>query len=375
MKIVLFGIPGAGKSTQGNLLSRQLHIPYLSTGHIFRRLALEKTNWGRFVKETMAAGLLIPDKETIAIVNEYLSRSEYQQGYILDGFPRNLYQARTFANHLDHVLYLKVTDKESLWRIAGRGDHSRDDDTIAAMKKRIDIFHKTTRPVLDYYRKKGLVIEVDGTKTIKQVNEFILKSIGKTIGKNGLTNWSKRGNVVLAIVGLPGAGKSAAANYYRKKNFPCIRLGAITDGIIRERKLTFTVENERQVREDLRRKYGMDAYMKLNIPKIRKLFKEHKVVVVDGMRSYQEYVTAQTAFRKVFLLAIVADKELRYRRIKNRGTRANIRGAKRDIQEVLNLNIGPTIALADKIIINNSTVKDLEDQLEEVYRQVYFGLS
>jgi len=374
MKIVLFGIPGAGKSTQGNLLSKQLHIPYLSTGHIFRKIAQEKTQWGRFIKETMAAGLLIPDKETIEIVNEYLSRPEYQAGYILDGFPRNLHQAKTFTNHVDHVLYLKVSDKESLWRIAGRSDEARNDDTIAAVKKRIDIFHNATRPVLDYYRKEGRLIEVDGSKSIKQVNEFILKSVGKTLGKNGLTNWYKRRKVLLCIVGLPGAGKSVAADYYRERDFPVIRLGQITDDLLKERGLENNNENNRKIREEIRSQYGMDAYIKLNSHKIKKGFEMSSVVVVDGMRSYEEYLCAQKDYKNVFLLGIVGDKQIRYARLKRRKTRSNLSGPKRDLQEVINLNMGPTIALADKLIINNGTRVDFEDKLEEVYREVYFGL-
>ncbi len=373
MKIVLFGIPGAGKSTQGNLLSKQFHIPYLSTGHIFRNIAQEKTKWARFVKETMAAGLLIPDKETIQIVNEYLSRKEYQKGYILDGFPRNIYQAKKFTNNIDNVIYLKVSDKESLWRISGRVDEGRADDTVHAVKKRIDIFHKHTEPVLDYYRKKDLLKEIDGTKTIKQVNELILKSIGKTIGKNGVTSWFKRRKTILAIVGLPGAGKSAAANYFKAKGFPVIRLGQITDDIIKEKGLKFTVENEKKVREGIRQKEGMAAYMVANVPKIKKTLENNKVVVIDGLRSYEEYLFAKKSFKNVFLLAIVADKKLRHKRIKSRQVRANVRGEKRDVQEVLNLNMGPTIALADKIVINNSTIFELESKLEEAYRQVYYG--
>ncbi len=374
MKIVLFGIPGAGKSTQGNLLSRQLHIPYLSTGHIFRKIAQEKTQWGRYIKETMAAGLLIPDKETIMIVNDYLSRREYQKGYILDGFPRNLYQAKTFINHIDSVIYLKIPDKESLWRIAGRESEGRDDDTIAAMKKRIEIFHKYTKPVLDYYRKKQLLVEIDGSNNIKHVNKYLLKSLGKSIGKNGLTSWHKRRKVLLAIVGLPGAGKSVAADYFKKRGFPVIRLGQITDDIIKERKLINNNANNKIVREEMRAKYGMDAYIVKNIPKIRHEFESGPVVVIDGMRSYEEYLCAQKNFRNVYLLAVVADKQIRYSRLKRRKTRSNLSGPDRDTQEVVNLNMGPTIALADSLIINNDTALDFENKLEDVYRQVYFGL-
>src|SRR5581483_6572525 len=88
MRIILIGIQGAGKSTQGNLLSKKLKIPYLSTGHIFRENAKEKTQMGRYIKELMNAGYLIPDNKTNDIVSEYLSRPEYKKGYIMDGYPR-----------------------------------------------------------------------------------------------------------------------------------------------------------------------------------------------------------------------------------------------------------------------------------------------
>src|SRR5205085_11022929 len=110
MKIILIGIQGAGKSTQGNLLSKDLDIPYLSTGHIFRELAKEHTTLGRYVKETMNAGFLIPDNKTLEIVSEYLNRTEYQKGYILDGFPRTITQAKAFKNGIDKVIYLEVSD-------------------------------------------------------------------------------------------------------------------------------------------------------------------------------------------------------------------------------------------------------------------------
>jgi len=139
--------------------------------------------------------------------------------------------------------------------------------------------------------------------------------------------------------------------------------------------LPFNKENERKIREGLRKKYGMDAYMQQNVKKIKSLLKTEQVVIIDGMRSYQEYVTAQKEFENVFLLAIVADKELRYSRIKKRKTRANLRGPDRDLQEVINLNIGPTIALADALIINNSSKADFENELENIYRKVYYGIS
>lgn len=182
MKIILIGIQGAGKSTQGNLLSQKIKVPYLSTGHIFRVLAGEKTKLGRYIKEVMTAGYLIPDRKTLKIVSEYLARDEYAKGYILDGFPRTLIQAKEFKNGVDKVVYLRVSDKEALWRLAYRNGEVREDDTLAAIRKRIDLFHKFTEPVLEYYRKQGKLVEVDGEKTIEDIHKEIVKKIGKSNG-------------------------------------------------------------------------------------------------------------------------------------------------------------------------------------------------
>jgi len=174
MKIILIGIQGSGKSTQGNMLARQFDVSYLSTGHIFRQLAQEKTPMGRYIKETMNAGFLIPDDKTLEIVTEYLHRPEYEKGYILDGFPRTLKQAEVFKNGINKVIYLKVSDKEALWRLSLRTGDGREDDTLAAIKRRIDLFHKFTEPVVDYYKEKGMLIEVDGEKPINDIfNEII----------------------------------------------------------------------------------------------------------------------------------------------------------------------------------------------------------
>ena len=177
MKIILIGIQGAGKSTQGNLLSEKLKIPYLSTGHIFRDLAKEHTRLGRHIKEVMNAGYLISDRKTLHIVSEYLKRPEYKNGYILDGFPRTLVQAKHFENGIDHVIYLMVSDKEALWRLSYRNGEARQDDTLKAILKRIELFHKVTKPVLDFYRKRGLLHEIDGEQEIKKIHKEILRKI------------------------------------------------------------------------------------------------------------------------------------------------------------------------------------------------------
>jgi adenylate kinase len=179
MKIVLLGIQGSGKSTQGNLLKKKLGLPYLSTGHIFRDIAKEHTPQGRYIKEIMNAGYLIPDSKTLEIVSEYLHRPEYQDGYILDGFPRTVKQAEAFENGITKAIHLKVSDKEALWRLAYRDDETREDDTLNAIKKRIETYHKSTDPVLEYYKKKHMLAEIDGEQDIKKINKEILTKIGK----------------------------------------------------------------------------------------------------------------------------------------------------------------------------------------------------
>ena len=188
MKIILIGIQGAGKSTQGNLLSKKINIPYLSTGHIFRELAKEKTRRGRYVKETLATGLLLPDDIAIPVVADYLKKPEYKQGWILDGFPRHLKQAKKFSAKFDVAINIMVSDKEALWRLSFRVDETgniREDETLMALRKRINLFHKLTEPVLDYYRKKDLLIDVDGERKIEAINDDIMSKIRWYMKGNG----------------------------------------------------------------------------------------------------------------------------------------------------------------------------------------------
>lgn len=177
LKILLLGIQGAGKSTQGNLLRDKLGIPYLSTGHIFREMAKEKTQLGRYIKETINSGILVPDKKTLEIVENYLSRPEYAEGYIMDGFPRTVVQAKAFKNGINKAIYLKVSDREALWRLAFRDEMGREDETLKAILKRIEMYHKFTDPVIDYYREKGVLIEVDGERSIEEIHEYIFKKV------------------------------------------------------------------------------------------------------------------------------------------------------------------------------------------------------
>ncbi|MCA9369686.1 MAG: nucleoside monophosphate kinase [Pseudomonadales bacterium] len=176
MKLVLIGIQGAGKSTQGNLLSERYNLPYLSSGHIFREMAKEKTKLGRWLKETLNAGALVPDDTTLEVVLTYLEKPEYEAGYILDGFPRTVPQAEAFNGGVDQVVYLAVSDREALWRISGRVS-DREDETLSAIRKRIELFHEHTEPVTQYYKSQEKLCIVDGEETVEEVFAAITKQL------------------------------------------------------------------------------------------------------------------------------------------------------------------------------------------------------
>lgn len=375
MKLVLIGIPGAGKSTQGNLLSRQLGIPYLSTGHIFREISKEKTSLGRYVKETVNAGFLISDEKTIPIVNSYLSRREYERGYILDGFPRTVPQARKFKNNIDKVVYLEIPDKESLWRLAYRTDVVRQDDTVTAIKKRIDVFHTVTRPVINFYKKQDKLVVINGLKTIQEVNKEILKSLGKQLVQNKIQSWSLNHAIILAIVGLPGSGKTEASDYLRSKKLPVVQFGKIINDYIDTHHLAHTEENHKKQRDTLRNQYGKEALAVLNEKKITEALVHNHIVIIDGMRSWEEYLYLKKKFKKatIIILALYADKELRHRRIAMRKNRNKFRGEVRDINEIFDTHMGPTIAYADYYVDNNGSLEDFKGRLEAVYRTIYFS--
>ncbi|MFA9288810.1 MAG: nucleoside monophosphate kinase [Weeksellaceae bacterium] len=374
MKLVLIGIQGAGKSTQGNLLSKQLDIPYLSTGHIFREIAKEKTSLGRYVKELMSAGSLIPDEKVIEIVNSYISKPGYSKGYILDGFPRTTQQAKKFKNHVDKVVHIHIPDKEALWRLAYRNEE-RDDDTIDAIKKRIEIFKKHTHPVLEYYKKQKKLISIDGMHSIEEVNQEILKSLGKQIVKDEVRAWEPKENTIIAVVGLPGSGKTETSQYFRSLGLPIISFSDVVNKEIEKKGLPHTLEVHHQIRQGLREKYGFEAMAVLNKKKLTAKLKTNKMVVIEGMRSWEEYEYIQKEFKDVHvvIVALHTDKQKRYKRISKRQDRSDLKGAKRDIDELINTHMGPTIAYADYVIKNNFSFEDLHNKLDEVYREIYYS--
>jgi len=169
--------------------------------------------------------------------------------------------------------------------------------------------------------------------------------------------------IVIALVGMPGAGKSEAASYLEKKGIPFIRFGDLTDEVVRRMGLPLTSENEQTVRENLRQELGMAAYAMKARPKIDLLLQNHPVVGLNGLRSWEEYLFLKKIYKKLVLVAIYADAHIRHERLAARAIRpfSFEQATLRDVAELEKLNMGGPIAIADYIIENNS------ESLESLY--------
>ncbi len=375
MNIILLGIQGAGKSTQGNLLSRQLKLPYLSTGHIFREIAQERTSQGRMIKELINAGQLIPDRITIEVVNAYLARPEYKNGFILDGFPRTYTQIAACTFPITKVIYLELDEKESLWRLVMR-KQTRDDNTIQAVKQRIDQFHAHTAPVIEHFEKEGLLVTVDAKLSVKRVNDEILKSLGKQYIANRLQAWEQKRHTIIATVGFAGSGKSEAVHYLEKTyKLPVVSFSSVINDYVDKNGLAHTEKVHSQLRKNFRAKHGMACMAILRRDEIAQALHKHVVVLIEGLYSWEEYLYLKDQFpdARVVLVAVWARKELRWERAKSRVYRAGLAGPERDINELVETNKGPAIAFADHLIINNFSLDEFHDKLDEVYRSVVFS--
>lgn len=196
--IILFGPPGAGKGTQSGLISTMTGKPQVSTGDMLREAVTDDSEVGREAKSYMDKGLLVPDEIIMQLIKMRLSRDDAKGGLLFDGFPRTIPQAMALETLTDvsMVISLVVRDDEIVSRITGRRTDpetgeiyhleykpapqhirgrllQRDDDTEDTVRNRLSTFHKQTAPLSDFYRDKGILIEIDGSGDIKQVSSSI----------------------------------------------------------------------------------------------------------------------------------------------------------------------------------------------------------
>lgn len=203
--ILLFGPQGSGKGTQGEQLSAHLHLPFIVTGNILRQNMQANTPIGQQIRQYINAGHLVPDAVTNTMIAERLQQPDCAVGFVLDGYPRNLVQAEALAQvtPLSHLLHIAISDAEAIHRIVERrtcvaqghvyhlsykppqqpdvcdSDGSalkqRDDDTEAALAKRLQIYHQETEPLLAYYRQQSTVYTINGAQPIAAVWQDIEK--------------------------------------------------------------------------------------------------------------------------------------------------------------------------------------------------------
>ncbi|MBM3561276.1 MAG: adenylate kinase [Alphaproteobacteria bacterium] len=183
--LILLGPPGAGKGTQAKRLDSSRGYVQLSTGDMLRAAVASGSPMGRQAKAVMDAGRLMPDDVMIAIIADRIGQPDCRRGFILDGFPRTVAQAealdRLLADRglrLDHVIEVKVDDDILVDRIATRNAQAdtagaRSDDTVETLRKRLQVYHEQTAPILPYYKKSGRLVTVDGMAPIDEVGRQI----------------------------------------------------------------------------------------------------------------------------------------------------------------------------------------------------------
>ena len=213
MKIIMLGAPGVGKGTQAKKIAEKYGIPHISTGDIFRANIKNGTELGQKAKTYMDQGLLVPDELVVDLVVDRVKQDDCENGYVLDGFPRTIPQAEaldkaleTLGQKVDYAINVEVPDENIVNRMSGRracvgcgatyhivyaptktedicdkcGSNLilRDDDKPETVKKRLDVYHDQTQPLIDYYTKAGILREVDGTIDIEDVFGEIVKILG-----------------------------------------------------------------------------------------------------------------------------------------------------------------------------------------------------
>jgi len=176
LQLVFFGAPGAGKGTQAERFARHYRIPKISTGEMLRRASDERTELGALVSETIHRGELVDDELMIDLVRSRLEEPDVANGFVLDGFPRTVVQARALDALVPHALIiaLDVSADNLLRRLSSRG---RTDDSLDVIRERLKIYESNTRPVLDYYRSRSMIAVVNGNRSEDAVTDAIEASI------------------------------------------------------------------------------------------------------------------------------------------------------------------------------------------------------
>jgi len=197
--ILLFGPQGSGKGTQGEKLSAWLELPFIVTGNIFRDNIKSGSEIGKLIQSYTNQGQLVPDEVTNSMIGQRVSQPDCQGGFVLDGYPRNVVQANALSHYtsVTDLVYIAVSDAAAIERIAGRRTcvaqghvyhltynppaqieicdqdgsalKQREDDTEAALAQRLEIYHRETEPLLEHYRKLGVVHTINGEQPITQV--------------------------------------------------------------------------------------------------------------------------------------------------------------------------------------------------------------
>ena len=213
MKIIMLGAPGAGKGTQAKRIAQKYTIPHISTGDIFRANIKNGTELGKKAKEYMDQGLLVPDELTCDLVMDRIQQDDCKNGFVLDGFPRTIPQAEALdealtkiGQKMDYAIDVDVPDENIVNRMGGRraclscgatyhvefnptkaegvcdacGAQTvlRDDDKPETVQKRLTVYHDQTQPLIDYYKKQGILKSVDGTQPMEAVFDAIIGILG-----------------------------------------------------------------------------------------------------------------------------------------------------------------------------------------------------
>jgi len=185
MRLLIMGLPGAGKGTQAVAVAKRLNIPTISTGEIFRENIREQTPLGRKAQPYLDAGEYVPDEVTDAMVRDRLAKPDARDGFLLDGYPRTLQQAKTLddilaeqGHPLERVIELVVDTEEVVKRLVRRGqEEGRTDDSEDVIRRRLEVYAEQTSPLLDLYRDRGLLVRVDGEGDLEVVTERVLAAV------------------------------------------------------------------------------------------------------------------------------------------------------------------------------------------------------